>query len=257
MRIIIITVFLFNFFFLEAQEDLHYSLKINYDIFYNTERPNQKQGSLFISNKLDKSIFIYGKNKVRNIEEDSENSSLKIIASESERFNYYNTINDSLYSKDKIFRNEFIISEKASNLNWVLTSETKKIDNLLVKKAITKFRGRNYIAWYSEEYPLRFGPWKFNNLPGLILEIYDETKRYRWAVSSIEKNNKKTTLDIEKLMLDTKKINLIDYVNLRYNNGSGLINESKLPRGTMVNKRKIKRNGIELVFKWEEEIKED
>jgi GLPGLI family protein len=257
MKITIKIILLFNIFFLEAQENLQYSLIIDYDIYYNTEIPNTKKGSLFISDKLNKSLFIYGKNKDKTINEDVENNNLKIIASESVRFNYFNSINDSLFSKDKIFNNEYIIVENAKNLNWILSSDTKKLNNLLVKKALLKFRGRNYIAWYSEDYPLKFGPWKFNNLPGLILEIYDETNRYRWVVNSIQKNKEKSSINIKEVFLNTKKINIRDYVNLRYNNITNLVNESKLPRGTTVNRRKIKRNGIELIFEWEEEIKEN
>ncbi|MFK8058768.1 MAG: GLPGLI family protein, partial [Polaribacter sp.] len=177
MKKIIKLIVLLNIIGLNAQESIKYSLKINYDIYFNTELPNKKKGTLFIDNDFSKSIFIYGKNKGKSIEENNEEKTLNLKYAESERFNYFNSINDSLYSKEKIITNEFIIAEKAENLNWFLSSETKKIDNLTVKKATLKFRGRNYIAWYSMDYPLNFGPWKFNKLPGLILEIYDENQR--------------------------------------------------------------------------------
>ncbi|MHB0753634.1 GLPGLI family protein [Polaribacter sp. M15] len=240
-------VFLQNFNF--AQDKFVTSLQINYDIYYNTEMPNIKKGVLYINEPLTSSLFIYGKRKDRTINTTSENT-LQIKFSESERFNYFKSEVDSIYSKEKILRNEFIINEKAETLDWIVTSETKIIDKLLAKKATLKFRGRNYIAWFSEDYPLKFGPWKFNKLPGLILEIYDDTQRYRWVISSIRKSKK--SIDLTKMLQSSKKVSIKDYVDMRYNQGLNLFNASRLPRGTSMNKRKIKRNGIELLFEWEE-----
>jgi hypothetical protein len=52
------------------------------------------------------------------------------------------------------------------------------------------FRGRHYIAWYSEEIPVADGPWKFGGLPGFILEVYDTDSYYRFTL--VEVNSKAT-----------------------------------------------------------------
>lgn len=62
--------------------------------------------------------------------------------------------------------------------NWELINETKNISNWVCKKASVYFKGRKWIAWYSPEIPLQYGPYKFSGLPGLIVKITDENEEY-------------------------------------------------------------------------------
>ena len=58
--------------------------------------------------------------------------------------------------------------------NWKLVDETKIINSINCKKAEVTFKGRNWIAWYSQEIPFPYGPMKFSGLPGLIIKITDD-----------------------------------------------------------------------------------
>ncbi|AZA78264.1 GLPGLI family protein [Chryseobacterium sp. G0186] len=62
--------------------------------------------------------------------------------------------------------------------NWKLSNDTKMINTINCKKAEITFKGRNWIAWYSPEIPLPYGPYKFSGLPGLIIKITDDKKEY-------------------------------------------------------------------------------
>lgn len=81
----------------------------------------------------------------------------------------------------KVGGEEFLIKTKPSNIKWILTQETKKINNYLCYKAITSITNKNFsgvykfeiIAWYAPEISVPFGPKQFNSLPGLILELKD------------------------------------------------------------------------------------
>lgn len=66
----------------------------------------------------------------------------------------------------------YYVKEKRQKINWKLENETKKIGSYTCNKAVCQFRGRTYIAWYTNEIPVSFGPWKLQGLPGLILEAY-------------------------------------------------------------------------------------
>lgn len=82
---------------------------------------------------------------------------------------------------------KFKLSENIS-LNWNLdTKESKKILGYNTKKATVSFKGRNYTAWYTNEISIQEGPYKFNGLPGLILEIYDDRSHYSFKAFSIQK----------------------------------------------------------------------
>ena len=85
-----------------------------------------------------------------------------------------------------LYREQVYVKEITPKMNWKIEKETKKIGSFVCKKATTKFRGRNYTAWFTEEIALPFGPWKLNGLPGLILEAYDTNKFVYWYFKSIE-----------------------------------------------------------------------
>lgn len=257
MKHLLISLFIINTLFFYAQSKIEPEIEIEYDIHYNTEVPNTKKGTLYVDKSLNQSLFVYGNDKKEKTVKNTEENEIRLMFSESIRFNHVNFLADSIISKDKIYKDEYIISESKPNLKWKLINEIKKIDTITVKKATLNFRGRNYIAWYSDKFPLKFGPWKFHNLPGLILEIYDETKRYHWVMTSFSKSNFEKSIDYSEMTKKVDKIDIKDFVVLRYEKGIKLVNESRLPRGTSINKNKIKRNGIEIKFEWEEKTKED
>ncbi|SDJ13078.1 GLPGLI family protein [Chryseobacterium jejuense] len=62
--------------------------------------------------------------------------------------------------------------------NWKLIDEVKAINAINCKRAEVTYKGRNWIAWYSTEIPLPYGPYKFSGLPGLIIKITDEKGEY-------------------------------------------------------------------------------
>lgn len=63
------------------------------------------------------------------------------------------------------------IAERLPLQQWTLQPEIKQVGRYLCKKAVASFRGREYVAWYTEEIPSIGGPWKFDGLGGLILEV--------------------------------------------------------------------------------------
>jgi len=79
---------------------------------------------------------------------------------------------------------KFQMSEK-DDYEWEIGKEEKEILGYKCQKATTYFRGRQYEAWFASDIPIFDGPYKFADLPGLILELYDTRKHYHFTAVSI------------------------------------------------------------------------
>jgi GLPGLI family protein len=253
MKYLISFLFVITFTKINAQKTKE--LVVTYDIHYNTELPNIKLGTLQISNDKKQSIFTITQKKKENKKKveigDDNNITIRTISNK-QRFVYFNYDIDTTYTTSKLFSKNYLIKEKVPKINWRLLKEKKKIGNLNVQKATTNFRGRNYTAWYSLDYPIKFGPWKFHGLPGLIIEIYDESNRYHWILKTIN-NGENSSFNLNKK--DYKEINLKEYVKIRDSDSPNFLT-TKFPRGTrVVSSKKSPRNSIETKFEWEEEKK--
>ncbi len=85
-------------------------------------------------------------------------------------------------------------------------------------------------------------------MPGLILEIYDETKRFNWQATAILYSDKSEV--VFPVTSNAKIIVIKDYANLRYKQMESSV-MSQLPRGVETKTINPSRNGIEIKFEWE------
>ncbi|SEW01330.1 GLPGLI family protein [Prevotella aff. ruminicola Tc2-24] len=75
----------------------------------------------------------------------------------------------SLYSNYASAYNTY--EEDIPTQEWTIdTDSTMTILGMECHYAKTKFRGREWKVWFTEEIPVSLGPWKLNGLPGLILK---------------------------------------------------------------------------------------
>ena len=75
--------------------------------------------------------------------------------------------------------------EPLPQIKWGFSSEKKTILGYPCQLATCRFRGRNYSAWFTLTLPLSAGPWKFSSLPGLVLEVYDDTGEVKYTADEI------------------------------------------------------------------------
>lgn len=117
-----------------------------------------------------------------------------------------NPENNELFYTMQIAEDFFYYNQKLDLFNWKLTDETRKIDDFNVQKATTTYAGREYIAWFTQDVPVSDGPFKFNGLPGLILEIADSQNHYSFKFASLEKLEPKQPFRIKlKNYIETTK----------------------------------------------------
>lgn len=100
----------------------------------------------------------------------------------------YGAANDTLYR----------INYEERLLDWRLENETTTIDGYQCYKASQQFYNKlsrnyiTYIAWYTPEIPVSYGPLGFGGLPGLILQL----------------EYKKKIIKAEKIILNPKSVSL-------------------------------------------------
>ncbi|WP_378184050.1 GLPGLI family protein [Aquimarina sp. SS2-1] len=75
---------------------------------------------------------------------------------------------------------EFLIDEELEDLEWILTEETKQIDQYLCYKAVLKNIDKKIEAWYTKDIKASHGPKGYYGLPGLILELTEGKKTVRF-----------------------------------------------------------------------------
>ena len=83
----------------------------------------------------------------------------------------------------------FTFEEEYLSQKWTVTDSVKQILNYTCKQAVCNFRGRQWTAWFSPDIEFSDGPWKFNGLPGLILEIYDKSSDYYYIATEIKEKS--------------------------------------------------------------------
>ncbi|WP_181458926.1 GLPGLI family protein [Porphyromonas cangingivalis] len=86
------------------------------------------------------------------------------------------------------FGNRYIYEEPANDMRWKLVPGDTIISNYKCKKATLTYRGRSYVAWYTEEIDMPYGPYKFNGLPGLLMRLRDDQKHHTFTFSGITKS---------------------------------------------------------------------
>lgn len=80
-------------------------------------------------------------------------------------------------------------TEPTGMQKWTMTAETQTILGHKCQKATCHWRGRDFVAWFTPDIPVRLGPWKFNGLPGLILKVYDTEKLYVYEAVNLRTGN--------------------------------------------------------------------
>lgn len=163
---------------------------------------------------------------------------------------------DSIQSQVSLFRDgkqkTYIVEEKIKKIDWSITQEFKTISGFKTQKAEGLFRGRKYIAWFTNEIPIKYGPWKLNGLPGLILNVSDDKNEVMFYAKSIKvpfnsnsvSNNEFTFSD------NHDKISLSKYLKYKKQQVGEVkkLFSSKLPRGVKMETSNVKSNTIELEY---------
>ena len=260
-NVLITSILLFLFTFSNAQNK---SGLIIYDIKYPNENVKAKsvESRLFFNDTLSIGIsystkFYSQKNVGINQEPEGLGVTFKYGDEVGEViYRNFNTEKITLRFPKSAALDQFTVEDTWIKINWLIKEETLKIGRFVCKKAIGDFRGRRYIAWFTEEIPLPYGPFKLHGLPGLILEAVDTEKMFSVRMKHIEYP---TSQEFEvKEPVEKERKTLEEYVYAQDHIEDIFLEKlnSKAPRGISFSKKTDKKNTnrtykVEKIYEWE------
>ncbi|WP_396152815.1 GLPGLI family protein [Flavobacterium sp.] len=197
--------------FLSSFSFFSQSLIVDYKVKKNNK--NYKS-SLVIDNEFSVYTEFYSKIKDSIHYEETDLGSKTIIYNALEDLHFIkNFKNGEIYCKGSILNKKYFVNDSLDIFDWNIKQDTMSFLGLKCQKAILKFRGRNYTAYYTNELKTSDGPWKFNGLPGLILKVTSDDGLYDFEALSISKN-KSFNIDYKKFIDDYKN----NRIEITFNN---------------------------------------
>lgn len=255
--------------------------KIIYEIKTHANQKELITAKLFFSDSS--SLFVYNKIGYDSIQpgksiHTSSNAAKNINGismfssgiSESGNMIYRNFNKNQILLKENLpFLDDYTVLDHWLPIKWEKTEEQKNILGYNSLKAIGKFRGREYIAWYTTEIPLPYGPAKLFGLPGIILEAYSvspknlkpdivfKVKNLCYPCEKMKEDNKEPmiseSIPMEKFVfikdhsteLIALKFNQITKENIH---GSFVKNKTPSTKKTI---KKARLQNMEIQYEWE------
>ncbi len=242
-KTLLLCIFFVNLFYCYSQQQFNYNFYIDDTV---------RDGTLFYDAKEDTAIYLDKLSSRKKVGEKEEIADISFSFNENIDLYYFKNNHKVLYT-DNLFKNNYLVDDELPEIKWELSNEKREIENLICYKATTKFRGRTWTAWYHPDIPINYGPWKFYGLPGLIVEIKDDSNRFAFALTEYALNSKNVapTIDLSK----PKKVTMKEMVKITDEAYENLLNEliRTSSRDEVLEESDTgKGKGIESKYEWDE-----
>lgn len=269
MKVKVIVVLFFLFTYLTGKSQV--SCWVDYKVFLNGIESKgmlsiSKENTPYYSEQLvapnEKKLNRINDSKPK-IQETGSNASINFEDKRDytrKTYQLYNKEKNSITNIAYIGDEKIMYTESLSKIKWEISNEHKKIADYDCIKAKCVFRGRSYSAWFTTDIPIQLGPWKFNGLPGLIIEISDEKVAYTWSVTKIKftENPEKVRIANSIQVYSFKDFVRKDeaYIEKEFKEKNNIFLSKLQTRGIDVSKLKVDKvtynRGRELKYDWEE-----
>lgn len=227
------------------------NIKVSYEQTYFYDYESKKSIDLFIDINKNSSLQIISQGIESDLPQKENNSSYSISASLARKVDYDYLLLD-LNNKTMDMYSDFVrkfykVEDVFPEFKWELTKEIKKINGIEAHKAFGFYRGKKWEVWFAPSIPHSFGPWKFNGLPGLVLDVKDELNNNYFKIKKIEYNVMCKNCEIPFEKID-KEINITEFLLIQ----DKIINFplSDMPRGVIVNHNPVSFLDLEVEFEF-------
>lgn len=209
-------------------------IKNTFILLFNSNESHFKNMSLYVKD----SLVISG--KIRETGDSQKDFAVFSKYVPELPFTVHRKKNEINFANEIPFAGELKYSENI-DFKWKITKETRDINGIKCIKATTTKWGRNWIAYYSPKHPMPFGPYKFYGLPGLIFEVADDNKDYKFTLYRFKKR-KENNISLNNYP-KAKKISKKQYEKLRH--AAAIIPSDVKVEGYPDINRKINKQKIE------------
>lgn len=201
-------------------------LKINFEQIkvYNPSASYVGKTTLIQNNSQALYIEFYN-DTIENTETEEGNLIVSLEGGKSVYFKDY-TNNSMLYENTIQFKH-FPTKEKIDLIQWeIMSNETEEVLGYTCQAAVTEFRGRTYVAYFTNELGFSGGPWKFDGLPGMILKVYSLDGVVEFEAQVVEV--KKSLFEIENVFKEMKKLITYEEFKEIYKNKYHEVNRTEI-----------------------------
>lgn len=244
-RQVLFFVFFINVFYSYGQHKFHYICYID---------DTQRDGVLYYDEKENRAVYIDKISTTRVIENKEQNDEEKgttiSLSFNGDEDSYYIKKGSEVVYSYNFLKQDYLIKDELPEIQWKFSLEKKIIQDLVCYKATTKFRGRDWVAWYCPEIPITYGPWKFYGLPGMVVEMRDDSNRFGFSLAQYVLNSQevapKVTFSKHKEVTMKK---MAEYVDEGFERIMSSLNERD--ENVEVTSSTTEA-GIEAVYEWDE-----
>ncbi|MFV0181143.1 GLPGLI family protein [Empedobacter falsenii] len=234
-----ILFFLFSYYINAQYRDVNYV--IDYDFIYvkdslNKDFKDSERMYLFTNNKeqlfINKNSYLADSigNDVTSLVHNKKLNIKDVYAKFGRTDNniklFYNNSNKNYLNQTNIALLKINLEDYLPEIYWDLHNDEKVIKGYKVKKATTNLFGRNWEAWYTEDIPVSYGPYKFNGLPGLILDIKDSEDFFHFEFISFAKSKSSIPKAFDSGRVKMTRIEFMDYIKKYKENPLIVLGES-------------------------------
>ncbi len=183
---------------------------IKVDYKYKDSNQNTNCSLIVIKNEA---IFKFYDGRESGIQDNADGSVAFVTNDDLSKFYF---VNERQVFNRHIFLSYEILSvdDYKDKVKWEINYKSrKKIGVYNCIEAKTFLNGRNYIAWFTLDVPIKIGPMKFQNLPGLVVEVLESNGYFTLILQKIAKVTKPKNFDFYKNYFLKTKTNVYSYNN--------------------------------------------
>jgi GLPGLI family protein len=215
--------------------------KIDYEFTDNIG--NKCNSTLYTDNKKEAVYKIYDERQRGTVKLSEDENNIAFVENDVLSKFFYATPTQScarftVLGEEIVYGDDYI-----DKMNWKINPANKKIiGKYNCTEAKINLNGRSYTVWFTFDVPMKFGPLKLHNLPGLIVEAKEDNDYLRVVLKSVAKTNDINEFNKYKNYF-LKHKDILDYASY----GKVIINLefTRLMRGyNMLRKDKIPTNSL-------------